>query len=87
MRPFNTCDGRKTSTFRGKIGTSSPVFGLRPIRCPFRRTEKLPKEEILTTSSRAKALDIWPRGFQQFGRFIPLKDRLLDIRLRSTERE
>src|SRR5690606_9206822 len=28
-------DGRKTRTRRGRIGTSSPVLGLRPTRSPF----------------------------------------------------
>src|ERR1700722_1594712 len=32
------------------IGTSSPVFGLRPTRRPFWRTEKVPKPLILTDS-------------------------------------
>src|SRR5262249_1181386 len=34
-RAFNTWLGRNTSTRRGMIGTSSPVFGLRPTRRPF----------------------------------------------------
>jgi hypothetical protein len=40
--------GRKTSTRRGMIGTSTPVFGLRPTRRPFCRTENVPKPLILT---------------------------------------
>lgn len=32
MRAFNTLEGLKTITRRGKIGTSTPVFGLRPMR-------------------------------------------------------
>jgi len=34
-RFLSTCDARKTSTRRGRIGTSWPVFGLRPMRSPF----------------------------------------------------
>jgi hypothetical protein len=37
---------RKVSTRRGAIGTSTPVFGLRPIRSPLSRRMKLPKPEI-----------------------------------------
>jgi hypothetical protein len=40
------------------MGTSWPVLGLRPIRWPFSRTKKLPKEEILTVSLRVSAADI-----------------------------
>ena len=29
---FDAFDALKTKTFRGSIGTSSPVFGLRPMR-------------------------------------------------------
>src|SRR5258708_11407861 len=49
---FRTCEARNTRTLRGRMGTSSPVLGLRPIRCPFWRTEKLPKDEIFTVSPR-----------------------------------
>src|SRR5262249_51507322 len=52
---FRTFDARKTSTRRGRIGTSCPVFGLRPTRWPLSRTVKLPNEEIFTDSPRAKA--------------------------------
>ena len=55
IRSLSTCDGRKTKTRRGKIGTSSPVFGLRPTRWPFWRTEKLPNDEIFTISPRPSA--------------------------------
>ena len=48
MRFFSTCEARKTRTLRGRIGTSSPVLGLRPIRSPFSRTEKLPKDDSFT---------------------------------------
>ena len=40
-------DGLKTSTRRGSIGTSTPVFGLRPMRRPFERTRKEPNEDKL----------------------------------------
>ncbi len=49
-RSFIRCDGRKVSTRRGLIGTSSPVLGLRPTRADLSRTEKVPKDEILTVS-------------------------------------
>src|SRR5260221_1971782 len=58
MRFLSTCEGRNTSTCRGRIGTSSPVLGLRPMRRPLRRTEKLPNDEILTISPRASASEI-----------------------------
>ena len=35
MRLFSTFDALKVITRRGRIGTSSPVFGLRPIRSFF----------------------------------------------------
>src|SRR5229473_3003557 len=46
IRDFRTFDARKTSTRRGRIGTSCPVFGLRPTRRPLSRTVKLPNDEI-----------------------------------------
>src|SRR6202008_960020 len=55
MRALSTLDARKTRTRRGRIGTSCPVFGLRPTRCPLSRTVKLPNDEIFTDSPRAKA--------------------------------
>src|ERR1700739_697191 len=55
INDFRTFDARKTRTRRGRIGTSCPLFGFRPIRCPLSRTVKLPKEEIFTDSPRAKA--------------------------------
>ena len=36
----------------GEMGTSCPVFGLRPTRSPFERTIKEPKEESFTDSPR-----------------------------------
>ena len=39
---------RNVITRRGAIGTSTPVLGLRPIRCPLSRRMKLPKPEIFT---------------------------------------
>src|SRR5678816_3148612 len=38
INDFRTLDARKTRTRRGRIGTSCPVFGFRPIRCPLSRT-------------------------------------------------
>ena len=43
---------------RGRIGTSSPVFGLRPMRCALSRTENVPNDETLTNSPRANVLEI-----------------------------
>src|SRR5262249_51662706 len=47
-------DGLNTITRRGEIGTSFPVFGLRPSRCPFLRTTKDPNDESLTVSPRSR---------------------------------
>ena len=47
-------DGLKTITRRGEIGTSLPVLGLRPIRWPFLRTTKDPKEDSFTVSPRSR---------------------------------
>lgn len=58
-RSFIRCEGRKVSTRRGWIGTSSPVFGLRPTRAVFSRTLNVPKEDIFTCSPRTSASDIW----------------------------
>src|SRR3990172_5556993 len=54
MRSLSTWDARNTRTRRGGIGTSSPVFGLRPMRWPFERTERLPNDESLTLSPFVK---------------------------------
>ncbi len=43
-------DGLNTITRRGEIGTSVPVFGLRPMRWPFLRTMKEPNEDSFTVS-------------------------------------
>src|SRR3954453_19776380 len=47
-------DGLKTITRRGEIGTSFPVFGLRPMRCPFLRTTNEPNDESFTVSPRSR---------------------------------
>jgi hypothetical protein len=47
-------DGLNTITRRGEIGTSVPVLGLRPIRCPFLRTTKVPNDESFTISPRSR---------------------------------
>src|SRR3954465_2191121 len=39
---------RKVITRRGAIGTSTPVFGLRPTRCPLSRRMKVPKPDTFT---------------------------------------
>ena len=43
-------DGLNTITRRGEIGTSVPVFGLRPIRWPFLRTMNEPNDDSFTVS-------------------------------------
>ena len=52
--PFICCfiiaDALNTTTRRGEIGTSTPVFGFRPIRSPFRRTSNVPNDDSLTVS-------------------------------------
>src|SRR5665213_795909 len=54
MRCFRIAEGLNTMTRRGEIGTSMPVFGLRPIRWPFLRTTKEPKDDSLTVSPRSR---------------------------------
>src|SRR5262249_24067941 len=51
----STCDGLKTMTRRCKIGTSTPVFGFRPIRSDLERTKNRPKDDNLTGSPATKA--------------------------------
>src|ERR1700710_1010717 len=50
MRCLRIADGLNPFTRRGEIGTSLPVFGLRPIRCPFLRTTKEPNDDSFTVS-------------------------------------
>jgi hypothetical protein len=54
MRCFKIADGLNTKTCRGKIGTSVPVLGLRPMRWSFLRTTKEPNEESFTASPRSR---------------------------------
>src|SRR5690606_21065266 len=42
---FKTLDGLNTRTCRGRMGTSSPVLGFRPIRSFLDRTWKDPKDD------------------------------------------
>ena len=58
---FRTLDGLNTITLRGRMGTSTPVFGLRPTRSPLERTTKEPKPDSLTVSPRAAASQISSR--------------------------
>ena len=58
MRALSTWEERKDSTRRGRIGTSTPVLGLRPTRWPFCRTRKVPKAEIFTDSPAASAAEM-----------------------------
>jgi hypothetical protein len=60
-RAFSTLEGLKTITRRGKIGASTPVFGMRPMRWPFERTTNDPKDDSLTVSPRAAASQISSR--------------------------
>ena len=50
IRCFRIADGLNTITRRGEIGTSVPVFGLRPMRWPFLRTMKEPNDDSFTVS-------------------------------------
>src|ERR1700733_9294532 len=54
MRCLRIADGLDTMTRRGEIGTSLPVFGLRPMRWPFLRTTKEPNDDNLTVSPRSR---------------------------------
>src|SRR5258708_1690670 len=54
MCSLRIADGLNTMTRRGEIGTSDPVLGLRPIRCPFLRTTKEPNDESFTVSPRSR---------------------------------
>src|SRR5580693_4579165 len=58
---FSTLDGLNTITLRGRMGTSTPVLGLRPTRSPLERTTKEPKPDSLTVSPRAAASQISSR--------------------------
>ena len=62
MRAFSTLDGLKTMTRRGRIGTSTPVLGLRPIRSLLERTTNEPNDESFTVSPRAAASQISSRN-------------------------
>src|ERR1043166_3978359 len=54
MRCLRIADGLNTITRRGEIGTSVPVFGLRPILWPFLRTTNEPNDESFTVSPRSR---------------------------------
>src|SRR5262245_46085982 len=58
MRCFMILLARKTSTRRGVIGTSWPVFGLRPILWPLSRIPKEPNEDNFTVSPRSRLATI-----------------------------
>ena len=58
---FSTLDGLNTITLRGRMGTSTPVLGLRPTRSPLERTTNEPKPDSLTVSPRAAASQISSR--------------------------
>src|SRR3546814_8383213 len=52
---------RKVITRRGRMGTSTPVLGLRPMRCALSRSTKVPKPEIFTFCPPASASDMCER--------------------------
>jgi hypothetical protein len=52
---FSTLLGRRTRTWRGGIGASTPVFGFWPILRPFCLTANVPKPLILTDSPTFRA--------------------------------
>src|SRR5262245_34704036 len=54
MRCFMMLLARNTSTRRGVIGTSWPVLGLRPMRCPLSRIPNDPNEDNFTVSPRSR---------------------------------
>src|SRR5947209_8374329 len=54
MRCLRMADGLNTITRRGEIGTSLPVFGLRPILWPFLRTTNEPNDDSFTVSPRSR---------------------------------
>src|SRR6516225_9436108 len=54
MRCLRIADGLNTVTRRGEIGTSLPVFGLRPILWPFLRTTNEPNDDSFTVSPRSR---------------------------------
>src|SRR5579862_6390988 len=54
MRCLRIAEGLNTMTRRGEIGTSLPVFGLRPMRWPFLRTTNEPKDDSFTVSPRSR---------------------------------
>src|SRR5579863_1569509 len=54
IRCLRIADGLNTITRRGEIGTSLPVFGLRPIRWPFLRTTNEPNDDSFTVSPRSR---------------------------------
>src|SRR4051812_29815232 len=50
---------RKVITRRGAIGTSTPVLGLRPTRCPLSRRMNVPNPEIFTFWPWASPAHMW----------------------------
>src|SRR5579864_9031356 len=54
MRCLRIAEGLNTITRRGEIGTSLPVLGFRPTRCPFLRTTKEPNDDNFTVSPRSR---------------------------------
>jgi hypothetical protein len=51
---FRIAEGLNTITRRGEIGTSTPVFGFRPRRCPFFLMMNDPNDASLIASPFAR---------------------------------
>jgi hypothetical protein len=47
---FIIAEALKSTTRRGAIGASTPVFGFRPMRWPFMRTVNVPNNDSFTIS-------------------------------------
>ena len=81
---------RKVITRRGAIGTSTPVFGLRPMRWPLSRRMKVPKPEILTfVPLGQRVAHVVEHALDQPGRFgarqaEPAMDDVGEVRARQS---
>ena len=76
---FSTWLGRNTSTRRGRIGTSWPVFGLRPIAAALLPHGKRAESADLDGFPRLqRGGDLVQQRLQQLGRIVP---RQTDLRV------
>src|SRR5258707_340363 len=62
-------DGLNTITRRGEIGTSVPVLGLRPIRCPFLHHEGAKRRKLHGFATLNAIGDLLEHQFDEFGGF------------------